>query len=191
MPYTGCALSQGFELDCKDAVGGLKEVFFVSLADMIAADITYDNTTDEIEALPTITVYRYELDKNLSNFTETLTYEEGGSIHFTQELVLQIKNQTAEKRIELFQKIGRNRVVAFVRANSAPQTPGRIIVLGLQNGLDITSGENVSGTTLGDMSGYNITFTGDEAEAAPYLEDYTTNPFDNFGTVTVSPAYAT
>jgi hypothetical protein len=187
-----CNLSQGFELGCKQDSGGLKEVFLVELSEVIAADITYDATTDEIEALPTMTVYRYVLDKNLSSYTDTLTYEEGGSVHFVQALSLVIKNLTPAKRKEIMEKVGRNRVVAFVRRNESVNTGSKqLIALGLQNGLDITSGESGSGTTLGDMSGYTLTFSGDEPESAPFLDAYTSNPFDNFGTVTVDPAYAT
>ena len=69
-----CNLSTGFELECKDGVGGIQEIFLVALSDMIPADISFDATTDEIDGLPTATVYRYQLDKNLSSFTDTLTY---------------------------------------------------------------------------------------------------------------------
>ena len=186
-----CNLTQGFELDCKDGVGGVKEVLFAALSDVVAADIAFDVTTDEIEALPTMTIYRYELDKNLSSYTDTATYDEGGSYHFVQELSLVIKNLTAAKRLEIMEKVGRNRVVAFIRHNSPSSTPAKIIALGLQNGLDLTAGEAASGVTLGDLQGYNLTFSGDEPESAPFLEAYTSVPFDNFGTVTVSPAYAT
>jgi hypothetical protein len=187
-----CNLTTGFELGCKTDSGGLKEIFLVPLSDVIPGDVTYDGTTLEIDALPTMTVYRYELDKNLSSYTDVLTYEDAGSVHFVQTANIVIKNLTSAKRKEIFEAVGRNRVVMFVRRNeSVNGGSNQLIALGLQNGLDITNGESGSGTALGDMSGYTITFTGDEPESAPFLEAYTTNPFDNFGTVTVDPAYAT
>lgn len=187
-----CNLTQGFQLGCKADSGGIKEVFLVALEDMIPGDITYDTSTDEIEALPTMTVYRYELDKNLSSFTDVLTYEEGGSVHFVQTANIVMKNLTSAKRKEIFELVGRNRVVMFIRRNESVNSgSNQLICLGIQNGLDLTNGEAGSGTTLGDMSGYTLTFSGDEPESAPFLEAYTTNPFDNFATVTVDPAYAT
>ena len=65
------------------------------------------------------------------------------------------------------------------------------MAFGLQRGMDVTSNEASSGTSTGDLQGYTITFTGDEPESAPFLDAYTTNPFDNFAGITVSPAYAT
>lgn len=186
-----CNLSTGFELDCKDGVGGIKEVLFAALSDVVEADISYDTTTDEIEALPTMTIYRYVLDRELSSYTDTGTYDIGGSYHFVQELSLVIKNLTSAKRLEIMEKVGRNRVVAFIRHNGKAGSSDKIVALGLQNGLDLTSGQAGSGTALADLEGYTLTFSGDEPSSAPFLEAYTSVPFDNFGTVTVSPAYAT
>ena len=36
MAYTGCALTTGFDLDCRDAVGGVKSVRFANLDDYLA-----------------------------------------------------------------------------------------------------------------------------------------------------------
>lgn len=186
-----CNLSTGFELDCKDGVGGVREMFLVALSDVIPADVSFDATTDEIEALPTFTAYRYELDKELSSFTDTLTYDVGGMVHFVQEATIVLKGLTSAKRKELL-NVGRNRVVVFLRLiSNNSSTPDKIVCLGLQRGLEITSGEAASGTASGDLQGYTLTFSGDEPESAPFLEVYTTNPFDNFAGVTVSPAYAT
>ncbi len=186
-----CNLTTGFELDCKDGVGGVKEVFLVALDDVIAADISFDTSTDEIETLPAMTIYRYELDKNLSSFTDTLTYEDGGMVHFVQEVTVVLKGLTSAKRQELNKLVGRNRVVLFARLISGLSEADKILAFGLQEGLDITSNESSSGVAKGDLQGYTITFSGDEPESAPFLEPYTSLPFYNFGGVTVSPAYPT
>lgn len=187
-----CNLTTGFGLDCKTGIGGIYEVFFVPLSDIPSADISYDATTDVIDGLPSFTAYRYSLSKNLSTFSDTLAYEEGGSVHFQQALNLIIKNMTPSKRKELNENVGRNTVVAFVRLNEHPITGSKqLIALGLYNGLDVTSNAASPGTTLGDMSGYTFAATGDEPISAPFLEAWTNNPFDNFAGVTVDPPYAT
>jgi hypothetical protein len=180
-----CNLSAGHELGCKEDVGGLRELFLVALSDIRAGTVTYDVSTDEIDALPTATVYRYELDKHLSNYDEVPTYEDGGMLHFVQTLTVIIKGQTSALRKEL-ENVMRNRVVAFTRDNN-----DKLKCFGIVDGLDVTGSSISSGTAKGDLYGYTLTFTGDEKDPAPFLEAFTTNPFDNFGTITVTPAYAT
>jgi hypothetical protein len=42
-----------------------------------------------------------------------------------------------------------------------------------------------TGTAKGDLNGYTITFTAEEANKAYRLESYTSLPFDNYGGITV------
>jgi hypothetical protein len=48
-----------------------------------------------------------------------------------------------------------------------------------------------SGTAKGDLNGYNISIVAEERYPAEKLEQFTDYPFDNFLTITVSPAYPT
>ena len=64
-------------------------------------------------------------------------------------------------------------------------------MLGLVNGVDVTAGTFETGNAMGDMSGYTLTFTAREPEMPKRLESYSTEPFDNFGGITVTPAYPT
>ena len=161
-------------------------MFLVALSDFQdGGQVTYDATTDEIEGLPTVTIYRYSLDKHLSNVVENVVYEDGSMLHVTQVATVIMKGQSAAKRKE-FKAVTRNRVVVFFRDNN-----DLIKCYGIVDGMDVTNLQIDSGTAKGDLYGYTFTLTGDEKFTAPYLEAYTTNPFDNFGTITVSPAYAT
>ena len=50
----------------------------------------------------------------------------------------------------------------------------------------MTTGTEASGVAGGDMNGYDYTFTGQEPDPMFFVEDYTTDPFDNAGfTVTL------
>ena len=52
--------------------------------------------------------------------------------------------------------------------------------------LELSAGTSSSGTAMGDLNGYDLTFTGAESAPAFLVESYTTTPFDNTGfTVTV------
>ena len=159
-------------------------MFLVALSEFQGGGaVTYDVTTDEISGLPTVTIYRYSLDKHLSNVLENAVYEDGSMLHVTQVATVVMKGQSAAKRKE-FKAVTQNRCVVFFRDNNDV-----IKCYGIIDGMDVTNLEIASGTAKGDLYGYTFTFTGDEKHAAPYLEAYTADPFDNFVTITVSPAY--
>ena len=43
------------------------------------------------------------------------------------------------------------------------------VVVGLENGADVSGGTIVTGTAMGDMSGYTLVFSGMETAPASYL----------------------
>ena len=51
-----CELTTGRTLDCKDAIGGIRTVFFMQVEDYVP---TY--TSDVLSAVTAATAYRYEL----------------------------------------------------------------------------------------------------------------------------------
>ena len=66
MAYTNCALTTGFDLDCRDAVGGVKSVSFANLDDYLA--LTPVVTAGAITSITaTATFYKYEQLKETSS----------------------------------------------------------------------------------------------------------------------------
>jgi hypothetical protein len=55
------------------------------------------------------------------------------------------------------------------------------MVLGVTNGMELTTGTANSGVAFGDMNGYDLTFVGMEDSPALVVADYTNIPFDNGG----------
>ena len=47
---------------------------------------------------------------------------------------------------------------------------GQYFIAGLLRGMDVTAGTISNGTALGDMNGYSLTFTGQEATPANFLD---------------------
>jgi hypothetical protein len=160
-----CDLTLGRLEPCKSAVGGLKAVYFVNWGD--ATGYTYNGTnTDVIDTVTgTPTAYKYEL-KGTNSFDQTITSSrENGTTFFDQSLKLQLKSLdvVTHKQIKLL-AYGRPQVI--VEDNN-----GNFFYCGLEHGMDVTGGTIVSGTVMGDLSGYTLELKGMERVPANFLGD--------------------
>ena len=155
-----CALTQSYTLDCRDSVGGIKEVWFAALDDIAT-------WTGSNGAFTAITMdagkyfWKYELVKESSNFAEAVnTNVQNGTVFYGQTLEIILNKLQVNTRNEIL-LLAKNRLVALVQDNN-----NKTWVLGIDNGLDLTGGGSGSGTAFGDRNGYTLTFTGNEKELA-------------------------
>ena len=158
-----CEISLGRIEPCKDSNGGLKSVYFVNWGDMTG--VTYDATnTDAISAVAgTPSAYKYDLKGN-SSFEQAITSSrENGTTFFEQTLNLTLKKLSIvdHKQIKLL-AYGRPQVV--VEDNN-----GNLFLCGLEHGMDVSGGTIVTGAAMGDLSGYTLTLSGQEAVPANFL----------------------
>lgn len=151
-----CNLTQAYNLDCRDSVGGLKEVYFMELA----------NLTSFTEASGVVTVitkaagkrfYKYALVKQTSMFEDTLTVsEENGTVYAAQKLSIILNKLQANTRNEI-SLLAQNLLVCV-----AADRNGKFFLLGATNGLVITTIKGETGTKMGDRNGYTLEFDGAE-----------------------------
>jgi hypothetical protein len=164
-----CNISLGYNEPCKDSVAGLVAVYFMNYN---TGSFTL-NATDVVTAFPSgSTVYKYEL-KGTNGYTETVnTSRDNGTTFFSQALSLQLKKLTAEATKELkLLAYGRPKIIVADRNGNA-------LLVGKNEGADMTGGTITTGTAYGDLSGYTMTFTGQEQLPANFLSGSTlTNPF--------------
>lgn len=164
-----CNISLGYNEPCKDSIAGLQAVYFINYN---TGSYTL-NATDVITAFPSGTVaYKYEL-KGTNGYTETVnTSRENGTTFFSQALSLQLKKLTAEATKELkLLAYGRPKIIVADRNGNA-------FLVGKNEGADMTGGTITTGTAYGDLSGYTMTFTGNEVLPANFLTGSTlANPF--------------
>ena len=174
-----CDLTAGRLLNCKDAVGGIRSVLFLEVADYTP---TYTGNT--LSAVAAATAYRYELPKGTGSLSEAITVStENGTIFYESTLSVKLHKLTAADRDEI-KLLAQNRLVCFVLDNNNNQW-----AIGEVNGADLTAGTAGTGTAYGDAYGYELTFMSQEAEPMRNCGTYTTNPFDNITNLTISPAY--
>jgi hypothetical protein len=160
MAYTDCSLLTGFDLDCRDSLGGCKSIRIASLEDYVLADATVagDGTiTAWAGTVSPAPFFKYDQLKETSSLTETIVgSSQNGSVYYTPEVVIVLSKLDVDKRNEI-KVLAQQRLVAIVETNE-----GSYWVVGYENGLELNAGTSATGTAFGDLSGYSLTLSGME-----------------------------
>ena len=174
-----CELTAGFTLDCKDTIGGIKAIYLQQHADFLSG-VSIDSSTQEVDGLPTASVYKYICPKHTGSFNEEVASSvENGTIFYTQTVAATFFALSPARRKQL-ELVAKNRLIVFVQDNN-----NNIWMVGRMDGAEVTAMTTSTGTAKGDLNGYTITFTAEEANKAYRLESFTSLPFDNYGGITV------
>ena len=159
-----CAVSKGRSLPCKAAFGGIKTAYFFDLGGL--GTVTY-GTGDDAGKITSITgtptVYPYEV-KNTSSLETTInSSRETGTTFYEQTLSLTFTylDVQTQEQIKLL-AWGRNSVGVLDYYDN-------IVICGLEHGMEMTAGTIGTGTQPGDLSGFTLTFTGQEEDPATFI----------------------
>ena len=157
-------LTQGFILNCKDGIGGIKQIVLVDKA--LVSSFSFDGS----EVITTIVgpasgdLFTYELPTQTGSFEETINFNrDNGTVFYTQTVNVMLHKLSAAKRLEL-QTVATARVVVFVL-----DTNGNWWAVGYENGADLSTSTAGTGTALGDMNGFTLAFTHEAAKRAYLL----------------------
>ena len=155
-----CNLTQGFTLDCKDAVGGIKSIHLIDFA---STGFTVSGGEVTATTVASGSVYTYELPKGVGSMTTTTNVsQENGTVFNQTDIVARLRKLSTTKRNEL-KLLAQNRVFCIVKDNN-----DNYWLAGNEYGCDITSMTAESGTAMGDVQGYNFTLSAIETES-PYI----------------------
>ena len=165
-----CNISLGRNEPCKDQIAGLHGVYFINYS---TGSFAIDQNTDVITGFPTSsTAYYYEL-KGANSYTETVnTSRDNGTTFFAQALSLTLKklDSATTKQFKLL-AYSRPQIVVADRNGNA-------LLVGKNEGADMTAGTIATGQAYGDLSGYTAVFTGNEPLPANFITGSTlANPF--------------
>lgn len=158
-----CDISAGRLEPCKDSVGGLKAVYFVNYDADIYTDATI--VSGEITAFGSaITLYKYDLKGANNSFDETNeNSRDNGTSFWTQTGTLVLKKQDLATQSQL-------KLLAYGRPLVVVEDyNGNFRMAGFENGSEVTV-NTASGAAMGDLNGYNITFTATEKEPASFID---------------------
>jgi len=157
-----CVLTQGFTLDCRDSIGGVKAVWFIAHANVTAVTQASGVVTAITD---TANWYKYNLIKNTASLTENITGTvENVTVQYAPELNIIINKMQANTSNEIL-LIAQNTLMAIVQDQN-----NKYWLIGLQNGVDLTTGSSTTGVAGGDRNGYSLTFTGAEPALAPEVQ---------------------
>ena len=173
-------LTKGRGLDCNRISGGIKNIYFAVYDQVLSTTVNVDEITD-ID-MGTSSLYKYTMPLGVASLTDTITgSRENGTVFFTPTVNIILNRLTKEDQNEI-KLLGATRVRIFAQLNEQLANGHDVILaLGMANGLSLNSGSMDSGAAFGDRNGYTLTFTGLEPLPMAFLEDYTTDPFDNTG----------
>ena len=156
-----CELSIGFTLDCKDGIGGIKQI--VLLEQNLVTGITLDGS-EVITAIAgpvDADLYTYELPTQTGSFEETINFNrDNGTVFYTQTVNVMLHKLSAAKRKEL-QAVAQARVIVFVN-----DTNNNWWAVGYEYGADLSTATAATGTALGDANGFTLAFTHEAAKRA-------------------------
>jgi len=157
-------LSLGRLKPCKDSVGGIKNVYFINYGEMDG--IVYNATdTDVIDTIGTaVSCYKYEVHFSSSLTQNIQASSENGTTAFEQVLEMSMPRLSKEDHKEI-------KLIAYGHPHVVIEDQnGAFFVAGVANGMEVTGGTIVTGTAMGDMSGYTLTLTGMERQPANFLD---------------------
>jgi hypothetical protein len=156
-----CELSTGFTLDCKDGIGGIKQIVLVDKTEVTSFTLDANEIVTLIIGPAAGDLYTYELPTQTGSFEETINFNrDAGTIFYTQTVNVMLNKLTSAKRLEL-QNVATARVIVFVE-----DTNGNWWAVGYEYGADLSTGTAGTGTVLGDMNGYTLAFTHEAAKRA-------------------------
>jgi len=156
-----CILTGGRLKPCKDAVGGIRKLYFVDFGDLGDVTVTDDEITD---IAGVFTYYEYDVKGN-SDLTQNVnSSNENGTTYYEQVLNATFTKLTKEDNKEL-------KLMAYGRPHVFVEDyKGNVMVVGLENGADVTEGTAVTGRAMGDLNGYTLGLTGNEITYANFVD---------------------
>tara|TARA_R110000823_G_scaffold149129_2_gene279818 strand:- start:799 stop:1350 length:552 start_codon:yes stop_codon:yes gene_type:complete len=174
-----CDLTQGRKVPCKDVVGGINRVWFVDFGDLGTLTIGAD---DELtNATGTFSAYEYDV-KGANSLEQNFNVSrENGTTFFEQVLNLTLTKLSKEDNKEL-------KLIAYGRPHIFVEDyNGNVFLVGADHGAEVTGGTAVTGSSMGDLSGYTLSLTGSEKLMANFVDGATAaDPFAGLASATAT-----
>ena len=146
-----CNLAAGITLGCRDNAGGVNRVWITDYENVTGITQNSGSTITAISG--TGTFYSFELIRTTSEMTETINASlENGTVFYTQELTMFFAKLEQYKR-----NIIKTLAQSFRLAVVFEDNNGSYFLLGQEYGMFVSAGSNVTGLSLGDRQGYNLT----------------------------------
>lgn len=159
-----CALTQGFSIDCREGMGGLKELYVIELNN-VSGITAASGVITTIAKQTGKRFWKYQQLAQTAQATEEITgSDENGTIYYAQSIEIFLNKMQASLRNEV-SFLAKNRcIIVTVDRN------GKAFLYGQTLGLTVNTGTGGSGRAYGDRNGYGLTFAGAEPEPAQEVQ---------------------
>ena len=156
-----CAITSGFALDCRDVVGGIKNLYIAPLSSVTAVS---QNASGYVTAITkTGLFYKYELiPRGANSFTQNIQADPAtGSVAYEPTITAMFSklNYTNSQKLDLIIK---NRMAIIVELKD-----GTFFYAGKDAGMEVNGGSAASGAAMNEFQGYTLTFGGMEKAFSP------------------------
>ena len=157
-----CAIVSGYALDCKDTVGGIKNIYITELANVLTVT---ENASGLVTAMTKgvgTKFFTYALEaRGANDFAQSIKADAGvGTVSYDQTLTINFVKLQYETQVKLDLLI-KNRLSVIVQTKD-----GSYWLLGKEYGLEVTGGSANTGKAMSEFQGYNLILTGMEKALA-------------------------
>lgn len=159
-----CFISSGYTLDCRNAsTGGLNTVWLLGDANSSISGWTENADEQILSASGTGTLYKFELTKQGSSFTEEIGVNTTAqSVVFQPTLVMNLPRLDKDLRLLFQNLVSQNSIVGVIKDNN-----NRYWSFAWSNGALVTSGGIATGLAYTDLNGLSaLTMVGGEPDAS-------------------------
>ena len=158
-----CDLVQGNEIGCRDAVGGIKEIYIANF-DKVTTPITV--TSGVVSTIAMINAsakfYTFQVSKESAQYDNNGTSSlENGTTFYESTLSFTMKKMSASQKNSI-NNLLRARLMVIVKDGS-----DQYWVMGTTLGADALEITNTTGKAFGDLNGGTVTITGKEPTFDP------------------------
>ena len=161
-----CDITSGFSLACRDNSGGIKNIYILSGSTPAITESSEGLISD---LSGTGVFYKFELTKNVGDFTETPTVSlENGTVFYDQIINVAFHKLQSSIRNQVKVLAQNPDLKIIVETNNGVETPytGRYFYVGNRRGATLSGGAGATGTAFGDANQYALSFQGIEPEPA-------------------------
>jgi len=151
-----CAITKGRGVGCKTAFAGIKNIYILDYSSTIAA-LSDSSGTITLPTDASAEFFKFEVKGGQSSLeTVVNSSRENGTTFYesTLNVTFQILDVETQEEIKLLNR-GRAHYVVEMYPNGAGVT--KYLLVGKDNGAEITGGTIVTGAAAGDLQGFTLT----------------------------------
>ncbi len=152
----GCAITKGRGVGCKTAFAGIKNIYIIDYSSVVAA-LGDTAGTVTLPTDDTAEFFKFEVKGGQTSLETSVTSSrENGTTFYesTLNITFQLLDVATQEEIKLLNR-GRAQYVVELYPNGAGTT--KYLLVGKDNGAEITGGTIVSGAAAGDLQGFTLT----------------------------------